>query len=114
MLTLESGPARLDVAPETGGRIVSLRVDDLDLLVTRDVDGDNSGDRPAVLRWPGALTVTLETACRCVVVFDEPENAICVESQIDPPNAFNLGPTIVRPGEPLVATATWSWRTGTG
>ena len=114
MLTLESGPARLEVSPEAGGRIVSLRVDDLDLLVTRDVGGDNSGDRPAVLRWPGALTVTLEAACRCVVVFDEPEHAICVEPQTDPPDAFNLGSTIVRRGEPLVATATWSLGTGIG
>src|SRR5262249_43938408 len=68
------------------------------------------GDRPAVLRWPGALTVRLETSCRCVVVFDEPQRAICVEPQTDPPDAFNLGPTIVRPGEPLVATATWAWQ----
>ena len=257
MLTLESGPARLEVSPETGGRIVSLRVDDLDLLVTPDVDDHNYGcfpmapwagrvrhgsfdfegqrfqlplnnpphaihgtvrdhpwkedgeavisaplgppwpfaglvvqhfglapdalhltmevhaadeampvscgwhpwwsrhagrgeplhvdldadamyqrdedgiqtgelvpvgphpwddcftglgDRPAVLRWPGALTVRLETSCRCVVVFDEPQRAICVEPQTGPPDAFNLGPTIVRPGEPLVATATWAWQ----
>ena len=257
MLTLESGPARLEVSPETGGRIVSLRVDDLDLLVTPDVDDHNYGcfpmapwagrvrhgsfdfegqrfqlplnnpphaihgtvrdhpwkedgeavisaplgppwpfaglvvqhfglapdalhltmevhaadeampvscgwhpwwsrhagrgeplhvdldadamyqrdedgiqtgelvpvgphpwddcftglgDRPAVLRWPGALTVRLETSCRCVVVFDEPQRAICVEPQTDPPDAFNLGPTIVRTGEPLVATATWAWQ----
>ncbi|HYV58651.1 MAG TPA: aldose 1-epimerase, partial [Acidimicrobiia bacterium] len=72
------------------------------------------GDQPAVLRWPGALTLTLETSCRCVVVFDEPEHAICVEPQTDPPDAFNLGPTVVRPGEPLVATATWSWRREAG
>ena len=261
MLTLESGPARLEVAPEAGGRIVSLRVDDLELLVTPDVDDHDYGcfpmapwagrvrhgsfdfegqrfqlplnhpphaihgtvrdhpwkedgegvisaplgppwpfgglvvqrfglapnalhltmevhasdeampvscgwhpwwnrhagrgeplrveldagamyardddgiptgelvplgprpwddcftrigDRPAVLRWPGALTVALETSCRCVVVFDEPAHAICVEPQTDPPDAFNLGPTVVRPGEPLVATATWSWRRETG
>jgi galactose mutarotase-like enzyme len=72
------------------------------------------GDQPAVLHWPDALTVTLETACRCVVVFDQPQHAICVEPQSDPPDAFNLGPTAVRPGEPLVATATWSWRVEAG
>ncbi len=72
------------------------------------------GDRPAVLRWPGAFAVTLATSCRCVVVFDEPEDAICVEPLSDPPDAFNLGPTIVRPGEPLVVTATWSWRREAG
>ena len=72
------------------------------------------GDRPAVLRWPGAISVTLETSCPCVVVFDEPEQAICVEPQSHPPDAFNLGPTVVRPGEPLVATASWSWKLENG
>jgi len=72
------------------------------------------GDQPAVLRWPGAITVSLETSCRCVVLFDEPEHAICVEPQSDPPDAFNLGPTVVRPGEPLVVTATWSWQLENG
>jgi aldose 1-epimerase len=72
------------------------------------------GDRPAVLRWPGAISVTLETSCPCVVVFDEPEHAICVEPQSHPPDAFNLGPTVVRPGEPLVATASWSWKLENG
>jgi aldose 1-epimerase len=68
------------------------------------------GDPPAVLHWPGAATVTLETSCPCVVVFDEPEHAICVEPQSHPPDAFNLGPAVVRPGAPLVVTATWSWQ----
>jgi aldose 1-epimerase len=68
------------------------------------------GDRPAVLRWRGAIRVSVETPCRCVVVFDEPEHAICVEPQSDPPDAFNLGPTVVRPSEPLAVTATWSWQ----
>jgi aldose 1-epimerase len=43
-------------------------------------------------------------------VFDEPEHAICVEPQTGPPDAFTLDPVVVRPGEPLVATATWSWQ----
>jgi aldose 1-epimerase len=68
------------------------------------------GDPPAVLRWPGAITVTLETSCPCVVVFDEPEHAICVEPQTGPPDAFTLDPAVVRPGERLLATATWSWQ----
>jgi len=72
------------------------------------------GDPPAVLQWPGAATVTLETSCPCVVVFDEPEHAICVEPQSHPPDAFNLGPAVARPGEPVVATTTWSWQVENG
>jgi galactose mutarotase-like enzyme len=37
VLTLESGAARLVVAPERGGRIMAISVDGLDLLVTPDV-----------------------------------------------------------------------------
>jgi aldose 1-epimerase len=72
------------------------------------------GNPPAVLRWPGAITVTLDTSCSCVVVFDEPRHAICVEPQTGPPDAFNLEPAVVQPGEPLVATATWSWQLENG
>jgi galactose mutarotase-like enzyme len=43
------------------------------------------------------------------VALDEPEHAICVEPQSHPPDAFNLGPAVARPGKPVVATATWSW-----
>jgi aldose 1-epimerase len=67
------------------------------------------GDPPAVLRWPDAVTITLETACPDLVVFTEPEHAICVEPQTHPPDALNLGPAIVTPDEPLVAACTWKW-----
>jgi aldose 1-epimerase len=72
------------------------------------------GELPAVLRWPGTVTVALETSCPCVVVFDEPEHAICVEPQTAPPDAFNLEPKVVQPGKALVATATWSWQLENG
>lgn len=65
---------------------------------------------PAILRWPGAITLTLSTSCPCVVVYDEPEHAICVEPQTAPPDAFNLAPTVLEPGGLLVATATWRWQ----
>src|SRR5439155_435701 len=145
----ESGPARLVVAPERGGRIMALSVDGLDLLVTPDVDDYDFGcfpmapwagrirHRSFVLEgeryqpplnnpphaipgtapdhpWSRAATVTLETSCPCVLVFTEPEPAICVEPQSHPPDAFNLGPAVARPGEPVVATATWSWQVGNG
>ncbi len=63
----------------------------------------------AVLRWPGAATVTIESDCPCVVVFTEPEHAVCVEPQSGPPDAFNLEPHVVEPGEPLVVHARWEW-----
>lgn len=61
------------------------------------------------LRWPGALSLSIASSCDHVVVFDEPANAVCVEPQTGPPDALNLGPTIVEPGRPLVATTTLTW-----
>lgn len=55
------------------------------------------------------MTVTLHTACPCVVAFDEPTSAICVEPQTHPPDALNLGPAIVVPGQALVASCRWTW-----
>lgn len=66
--------------------------------------------RPPRIRWPGALEVTVESPCPHVVVFDEPEDALCVEPQTHPPDALNLGAAIVEPGRPLVAEATLRWR----
>jgi len=63
----------------------------------------------AVLRWPGAATVTIETDCPCVVVFTEPEAALCVEPQSAPPDALNLTPRVVTPDSPLVVHATFHW-----
>jgi len=67
------------------------------------------GDPPAVLRWPDAVAVTLETECPDLVVFTEPDHAICVEPQTHPPDSLNLGPAVVAPGKPLVASCTWRW-----
>jgi aldose 1-epimerase len=66
-------------------------------------------DPAAVLRWPGAVTVALTTSCPCVVAYDEPAHAICVEPQTAPPDAFNQSPTVLQPGDVLGATATWRW-----
>jgi galactose mutarotase-like enzyme len=45
----------------------------------------------------------MDTACRQLVVFDERDDAVCVEPQTHPPDALNLGPAVVVPGSPLVA-----------
>ncbi len=67
---------------------------------------------PPRLTWPGALALTLEHDCSHLVVYTEPEHAICVEPQTGPPDAFNMdGPAyVVEPGRPLVAHLTYRWR----
>lgn len=64
---------------------------------------------PPVLRWEGALELTVESTCMDVVVFDEPSHAVCVEPQTGPPDALRLTPIVVEPGLPLVAEATFAW-----
>ena len=65
--------------------------------------------RPPRITWAGALTLTIESSCPHVVVYDEPADAICVEPQTHPPDALNLGPALVEPGRPLVAEAVLRW-----
>ena len=68
------------------------------------------GAPAAVLRWPDAVTVAIDTDCSCLVVFTEPEHAICVEPQSGPPDAVNLGSAaVVTPDAPLVVHATFRW-----
>ena len=47
----------------------------------------------------GAQRVTLTSDCDHWVVFDEQAHATCVEPQTGPPDAFNLAPRILHPGE---------------
>jgi aldose 1-epimerase len=56
--------------------------------------------RPPVLRWPGFLELEISSTCPDWVVYDERDDAICVEPQTGPPDALNLRPTVVRPGRP--------------
>jgi aldose 1-epimerase len=66
--------------------------------------------RPPILRWPGFLELTIGSECPDWVVYTRPEDALCVEPQTAPPDALNRDPTIVRPGDPLIAEMTWRWR----
>jgi aldose 1-epimerase len=67
---------------------------------------------PARLRWDDAaleLTMTA-TGCDHVVVFNEIEGSTCVEPQTGPPDGLRSGEArVVRVGEPLLATTTWTW-----
>ncbi len=71
--------------------------------------------RPPRLRWPGeagaSLELTIDSDCPCWILYDEEPQAIAVEPWTAPPDSLNLpSPSIVAPGQPLVATMTWSWR----
>jgi aldose 1-epimerase len=65
--------------------------------------------RAPVLRWDGALELTVESSCDDLVVFDEPTHAVCLEPQTGPPDALRLTPVLVEPGWPLVAEASFRW-----
>ena len=69
------------------------------------------------VRWsePGGavLELTITSDCPCWVIYDKEPQAICVEPWTAPPDSMNLpSPTLVAPGQPLVATMTWRWRSG--
>jgi aldose 1-epimerase len=63
---------------------------------------------PPVLRWGGAAELTIGSDCPCVVVYDEPAEAICVEPQSGPPDALNLGCDVAEPGRPVVVHSSWT------
>jgi len=67
------------------------------------------GTPAAVLTWPATRTVRLETDCACVVVFTEPEHAVCVEPQSGPPDALTLDPRVVTVDAPLVTHTVVRW-----
>lgn len=64
------------------------------------------------LRWPKALTMSIEHDCSHVVIYDQPEHVLCVEPQTHAPDAFNAAPAacVVEPNRPLVRHTTWRWR----
>ena len=97
------GMYRLDGEAIPSGEIVSVVPPPWDDCFT------DLGDPAAVLRWPGAATLTITTDCPCVVVYTNPEHAVCVEPQSGPPDEFNLAPNIVEPGTPLVVEAAFRW-----
>lgn len=66
---------------------------------------------PVTQTWPEALTLDVAGDTRYGVIFTEPDDAVCVEPQTGPPDALNLEPVLVTPGDPLTAEMTWHWRT---
>ncbi|MFI1227335.1 MULTISPECIES: aldose 1-epimerase [unclassified Streptomyces] len=61
------------------------------------------------LTWPEQLELTVKSRSPWVVVYDEQDEAVCVEPQSGPPNGLNTAPRLVTPIDPLELTTTWSW-----
>jgi aldose 1-epimerase len=66
---------------------------------------------PPRLRWGDDLALTVSSDCPCVVVYDQPADAVCVEPQSGPPDGLNHGPAVAEPGNPVVVHSSWVWRT---
>jgi aldose 1-epimerase len=68
--------------------------------------------RSPVVRWPGALEVTIASDAPFWVVFTEREEGVCVEPQTGPPNGLNTAEhAVVEPGRPLAAGMSITWST---
>jgi hypothetical protein len=67
------------------------------------------------LTWPGVLGFELSSSAGYWVVFDERDDALCVEPQTAPPDAVNLAaasgsqPPLAEPGQPVSVSMAWRW-----
>ncbi|HET9083562.1 MAG TPA: hypothetical protein VFN41_04095 [Candidatus Limnocylindrales bacterium] len=72
-------------------------------------------DVPPRLTWPGVIRLDIRSTAQFWVVFDERDDAICVEPQTGPPDAFNLAATVgvdppmAAPGRPATVAMAWRW-----
>lgn len=64
---------------------------------------------PMTITWPGALTLEISSDAPFAVVYDERDEAFCVEPQSGPPDGPNTAPVMVGPDVPLVASTVWAW-----
>lgn len=66
---------------------------------------------PVMLRWPGFASLTIESDCEHVVVYDEAPQGVCVEPQSAPPDAHNSGHDLVEipSGGAWSVSTTWRW-----
>jgi aldose 1-epimerase len=70
---------------------------------------------PPRLTWPGVVRLDIRSTAAFWVVFDERDDAICVEPQTAPPDAFNLAaavgvdPPMAAPDRPASVAMAWRW-----
>ena len=66
------------------------------------------------LRWPGALSIDIASDAQWFVVYDRPQEALCLEPQTGPPDGLVAraggSPRVVTPDAPLTMTVTWTVR----
>ncbi|MET9108443.1 aldose 1-epimerase [Streptomyces zhihengii] len=62
------------------------------------------------LTWPEQLELTVASRTPWVVVYDEQDEAVCVEPQSGPPDGLNTHPRLVTLVDPLEIATTWTWR----
>lgn len=63
----------------------------------------------AVVLQRGGQQLRLSSECTHWVVYDGTAHATCVEPQTGPPDAFNLAPTVLAPGQSLEASFLLEW-----
>ncbi len=61
------------------------------------------------LTWPGELELSVTSRSPWAVVYDELDEAVCVEPQSGPPDGLNSRPRLVTELEPLEITTRWAW-----
>jgi aldose 1-epimerase len=72
-------------------------------------------DRPPRLTWPGVMRLEIDSSAEFWVVYDERDDALCVEPQTAPPDAVNLAaaagvePPLAEPGRPVSVAMRWRW-----
>ncbi len=54
-----------------------------------------------LLNFGNGTAVTIESDCEYCVIYDEPDNAVCVEPQSGTPDGFNLAPQVIQPWQSL-------------
>ncbi|KRG68501.1 aldose epimerase [Pseudoxanthomonas dokdonensis] len=64
---------------------------------------------PVLLHYPQHV-LHLSSDCDHWVIYDQPDDATCVEPQSGPPDAFNLCAEVLEPGQSLQRTFLLQWR----
>ena len=62
------------------------------------------------LRWPGKLTMSMQSTAQSLVVFDKQPDASCVNPLTQAPNAINRTPQFVNSDSPLIVETRWQFK----
>lgn len=103
-------PERLDFSPG------AMYPRDREGIAVRPLVAPNRGpwddcfvNRQQVVMRSGGARIRLTSDCDHWVVFDELAHATCIEPQSGPPDAFNLAPVVLEPGQTLQRWFQMEW-----